>query len=178
MPWWPYGLATLLKITCLHLSEHDTRMPGKIRLCIFTHCPLPDRIGRFFEEFLHRVRVLGMHSDQLQVMLLLVLHYSVLANSIGILPVIQKMCTFGMFSDLLQLLMAQNYNCCQDVWRRWKSKLGQSCVSTKRDLANPCMKSCLRHTHLFSGRVSKGDVWRDMWGLRRVGSFISNPFYL
>jgi hypothetical protein len=54
-----------LKNTCLHLSEHDTRMPGKICLC--THCPLPDRIGRFFEEFLNRVHVLGMHSDQLQI---------------------------------------------------------------------------------------------------------------
>jgi hypothetical protein len=42
-------------------------------------------------------------------MLLLVLHYFLLANSIGILTVIQKMCTFGMFSGLLQLLMAQHY---------------------------------------------------------------------
>jgi hypothetical protein len=64
-PWWPYGFATFKTITCLHLSEHDTRMPGKICLCIFTHCHLPDRIGLFFEEFLHRLRVLGMHSDQL-----------------------------------------------------------------------------------------------------------------
>jgi hypothetical protein len=46
-------------------------------------------------------------------MLLLVLHYFFLANSIGILPVIQKMCTFGMITGLLQLLMAQNYNCGQ-----------------------------------------------------------------
>jgi hypothetical protein len=29
-------------------------MPGKIRLCIFTHCHLLDRISRFFEEFLYR----------------------------------------------------------------------------------------------------------------------------
>jgi hypothetical protein len=42
-------------------------------------------------------------------MQLLVLHYFFLANSIGILPVIQTMCTFGIFSGLLQLLMAQNY---------------------------------------------------------------------
>jgi hypothetical protein len=42
-------------------------------------------------------------------MLLLVPHYFLLANSIGIIPVIQKMCTFGMLSGLLQLLMAQNY---------------------------------------------------------------------
>jgi hypothetical protein len=72
----------------------------------------------FFGEFLHRVHVLGMHSESAPGMVLLVLHYFFLANSIGIIPVIQKMCTFGMFSGLVQLLMAQNYNCGQDVWRR------------------------------------------------------------
>jgi hypothetical protein len=70
-------------------------MPGKIRLCIFTHFPLPDRIGLFFEEFLYtgRLRMLGMHSDQLQVCC----YWSCIIFFwliIGILPVIQKMCTW------------------------------------------------------------------------------------
>jgi hypothetical protein len=41
-----------------------------------------------------------------------------------------------MFSGLLQLLMAQNYNCGREVWRGWKSKFGQSWGTTKRDLKN------------------------------------------
>jgi hypothetical protein len=48
----------------------------------------------------------------------MVLHYIVLANSIGIIRVIQKMCTFGMFSRVLQLLMAHDNNCGREVWRR------------------------------------------------------------
>jgi hypothetical protein len=34
-----------------------------------------------------------------------------LSLSLQLVPVIQKMCTFGMLSGLLHLLMAQNYNC-------------------------------------------------------------------